>query len=288
MYQSEAIPDFEKTEESLQYMLLVMRLTEEQEEFARQTIQMFEHLSTTYKGEEMFLKETLQLFRIEQKRLSARTQQILSQLSDLALVLGLSDMTVSSFHQGLAQVRLDSLESTQEHTQQQKRLDSLKRHRVEAQAGLDKLQALKHQWTTQRETEGDLELRTRRRSTELYRIKTVEDRAALEETLTSRQRRRQQQRWPYQRPQSSAKDAKKETNMEVEALGLTLGQLDVKEKSVEELQKLLNAQTTSLAAYQEIPPDYALARLKVKEATMRLEELTLEHESLMTQLAEDL
>ena len=42
--------------------------------------------------------------------------------------------------------------------------------------------------------------------------------------------------------------------MEVEALGLTLGQLDVKEKSVGELQRLLNAQTTSLAAYQEIPP----------------------------------
>ncbi|CAO3571850.1 unnamed protein product [Mortierella alpina] len=293
-YQSEEVPVFERTEEARRLLLASARLNESLENIAREALQKFEKLSESYRVEDNVMRETLQFMGIMQRNCAKNKQEALSHLSDLALVLGLSDMSLASFHQGLAQVRLDTLESQQEHAQQQRRLAALKRHRVEAETKLDTLVDLKRQWTDQRESEGDLELRTRRRSTELNRIKAAEDRAVLEDALASRQRQHKKSR-PSANEAYGAGDSlhrasgsSHRTSVDVEACGLTIAQLDLKEKSVEELQQLLNAQTTSLAAYQEIPPDYALARLKVKEATMRLEELTLEHESLVRQLAEDL
>ncbi|KAF9964930.1 hypothetical protein BGZ70_005703 [Mortierella alpina] len=300
-YQSEEVPTFERTEEVRRLLLNSARLNESLETIAREALQKFEELSEHYHGEDAVLRETMQFMGIMQQKCAKDKQECLSRLSDLALVLGLSDMSLASFHQGLAQVRLDTLESRQEHAQQQRRLASLKRHRVEAETTLDTLVGLKRRWTDDRESEGDLALRTRRRSTELNKIKAAEDRTVLEDALASRQP--QQRQHKKSRPSASepygvgshrlgsgggSSSSGSSTNVDVEASGLTIAQLDLKEKSVEELQQLLHAQTTSLAAYQEIPPDYALARLKVKEATMRLEELTLEHESLVTQLAEDL
>ncbi|KAF9571311.1 RNA polymerase II transcription factor B subunit 1 [Mortierella alpina] len=303
-YKSEKVPDFEMTQDSYQLLLLMMQRNEVMDKIMREAIEYHERYSDLLELEENVLRDTLQVFNITRQNVAKSQQAILSQLSDLALVLGLSDMSLSSFHQGLAQVRLDTLESTREHAQQQKRLDSLVRHRIEAQTKLDKLTGLKRQWTDQRESgEGDLELRTKRRSTELNKIKAAEDRTVLADTLASRQQRRnrhhhqqqhqqQHQHQRYKKSRSSVKDTdgagSADVDVDVEGCGLTLAQLDLKEKSVEELEQLLSAQTTSLAAYQEIPPDYALARLKVKEATMRLEQLTLEHESMVAQLAEDL
>ncbi|KAF9941207.1 hypothetical protein BGZ67_005661 [Mortierella alpina] len=258
---------------------------EAMEKITQASLLQLEKLSALLGSEAHIMRDSLEFFGIRQKELAKDKQEILSKLSDLALVLGLSDMSLSSFHQGLAQVRLDTLESKQEQALKQRRLASLKSHRVEAQTKLDKLVGLKRQWTYERESVGDLEQRTRRRSTELNKIKAAEDRAVLEDVLAARQR-------PHKKSRPSAKDPKgagsTDVAVDVEACGLTMAQLDLKEKSVEELQQLCNAQITSLAAYQEIPPDYALARLKVKEAMMRLEELTLEHETLATQLAEDL
>ncbi|KAG0366044.1 hypothetical protein BGZ54_005879 [Gamsiella multidivaricata] len=182
------------------------------------------------------------------------------------MLLGTSDTTLATFHQGLAQLYLDTLQYSHQQTQQKARLAAFRRSEIEAQAGLDRLIELKRQLALQRETEGDIEQRTRRRSAELSRIRAVEDQETLQHILKTHQN----------------------SDLNIEAHGLSVAQLDSKERTVAELQAQSEAQAKMLAAYQEIPPDYTLAKLKLTEATMRLNELTAKHEALLTELANDL
>ncbi|KAF8980574.1 hypothetical protein BGZ46_003983 [Entomortierella lignicola] len=135
-----------------------------------------------------------------------------------------------------------------------------------AQGGLDKLLELRRQLKVQRETDGDIEQRARRRSAELSRIRADEDKQTLQRMMQAQQ----------------------SSGLDVESGEVTLTHLDNKHRAVAELEQQLYAQEKTLSAYQEIPPDYALAKLKMKEATLQLGQLTAEHESLLTELANDL
>ncbi|KAG0204203.1 HAUS augmin-like complex subunit 1 [Mortierella sp. GBA30] len=269
-YLSEEIPVFERTEEACNMLQELLRMNEAQDNHAQEAILALQQLSTSYQSEDIVLQETLQILGIQKTLLSNDTRSLLSQLSDLAMLLGVSDMTPASFQLGLARLNIDNVRVMQKRKLQHKRSAALERTRIDAQRKLDSLLELKRQWTKQRETKGDLEQRTRRRSTELNRIKTAEDR----ETLVALQHKRQSLVNSFD-PDTKSRE-------------LTIAQLDDKERNIADLQQLLDAQAKSLAAYQEIPPDYALAKLKVKEATLRLDELTIEHESLLRQLADDL
>ncbi|KAF9907660.1 hypothetical protein EC991_010692 [Linnemannia zychae] len=266
-YRTEDIPTFERTEESYKALLELMQLNEAQDAQARLALQALHQLSSSYKSEDTKLKETLQFLDIQQDQLSEDTQHTLSQLSELALVLGVSDTTVATLHQGLSQMQIEAMHQRQIcHQDRLALLERLDTYQVTASQDLVQLQTLQGQFSKHRATVGDIELRTRRRSAELARIKAREDKGQLEELHQSQQR----------------------NGLDVEQRGLTVGQLDQLELEVAELEKQVSVQTKSLTSYQEIPPDFTLARLKVREAALRLDELTAEHEALVRELADDL
>ncbi|KAF9187985.1 hypothetical protein BGZ51_000920 [Haplosporangium sp. Z 767] len=214
-------------------------------------------------------EEALQIIGLQKDHLSTDSQQLLSQITELATLLGLSDTTLSSFQLGQAQLHLDTIHHTQQQRIQKAQLQALESSQRQAQQGLERLLEMKRQWREARETDGDLEQRTRRRSTELNRIKTSEDKELLlrmDETLHQQQR----------------------SSQDLEVHELTIAQLDVKEKTIHELQELLESQTKTLSAYYDLPMDYSLANLKLKEATQRFEDLNAEHEAMLTEMANDL
>ena len=244
-------------------LLELMRLNETQDAHAQEAILALQQVSSSYQSEgtlnhlvdltlgfpsfgcrwlvlilvswtiDMRLKEILQFLGLQKDHLSVDTRQLLSQLSNLAMVLGTSDTTMASYHQALAQLRIDTIHYTQEQNDQNARRTALEKSQVDARSELDRLLELKRRWTQERETHGDIEQRTRRRSTELNRIKAVEDKEALE-----RMRRMSQSHGA----------------LDPEAQGLTVAQLSNKEERVLDLERQLETQTKMLSAYQEIPP----------------------------------
>ncbi|KAF9918353.1 hypothetical protein FBU30_000265 [Linnemannia zychae] len=244
-----------------------MQLNEAQDIYARQALHSLSKLSSTYTSEDIKLKETLQVLDIQKEQLPKSTQQIVSQLSELAVVLGVADTTLATFHQGIAQSQIERIHwSTLLQQDHHSVLHGLDQHQTEALQSLKEAQILQQKLKVHRSTAGDIELRTRRRSAELARIKAKEDTNQLESLIKIQQ----------------------QSGLDVEDRGLTVAQLDLRETEVTELEKQVNVQTKSLTAYQEIPPDFALARLKVKEGMLRLDELTAEHEVLVRELADDL
>lgn len=179
------------------------------------------------------MKETLQILDIQKDHLPQETQNILSHLSELAMILGVSDTQLSTLHQGLAQSHIEKTHyQTLQHQDHLSLLNNLDRHQAAATRDLIQLQELKRQFEGHRSTVGDIELRTRRRSAELTRIKAREDRTQLQELYESQHR----------------------NGLDVEAQGLTVAQLDQQEHEVAELERQVDTQTKSLASYQAIPP----------------------------------
>ncbi|KAI1318583.1 HAUS augmin-like complex subunit 1 [Mortierella claussenii] len=261
-YHLKAVPVFERTQEAKEALLELMQLNEAQDTHARQAIVALREVSQSYQREDTILNDNLRILGIRRDQLSTSCQETISDIADLAMLLGVSDTTLISFRQGFAQLRLDTLHHSRQQRVHQVRTNALHNSQQQAQAGLDRLLQLKQQLQERREMEGDIEQRTRRRSAELSRIRANED----QETL--------------QRIQSRGVD--------VETQELTIAHLDSKQDAILELERQVEAQTKILAAYQDIPPDYMLAKLKLQEATLRLNDLTAEHESMLTQLADDL
>ncbi|KAG0036061.1 hypothetical protein BGZ83_003911 [Gryganskiella cystojenkinii] len=245
-YGAEAIPTFERTDESAEVLSELMKLNQTQDSQARKAIVALRQISVSYRKEE--------------------TLQHLSDLADLAMTLGLDDTRPESFQAGISQLHLDMIFYTRQQRSQEQRLRSLEKSHEFAQRNLEDLRDLQLLWQGERESTGDMQLRTRRRSTELSRIHLEEDEQRLQ-GLEQRQR---------------------SEGLEVEGQGLSIAQLEASEKTVVEYRHQVEAQNRSLAAYQQIPPDYSLATLKLREATMQLEELMAEHESLVANMADSL
>ncbi|KAF9357145.1 hypothetical protein BGX26_004216 [Mortierella sp. AD094] len=233
---------------------------------ARQAILALQNLSNSYRNEDSKLKEHIHILGLHKDLLSPGSQSLLSQLSDLAMFLGISETTLATFQQSLAYLRLDTIQYFQKQRQQEAQLLALEEGQTRAQGGLDELLELRRQLREQREADGDIEQRTRRRSAELSRIRAEEDKKALQRILQTHQN----------------------SGLDVDTEKVTLLHLNSKHEAIVELEQQLHAQEKTLSAYQEIPPDYALAKLKMKEATLQLDQLTMEHESLLTELANDL
>ncbi|KAG0323992.1 HAUS augmin-like complex subunit 1 [Dissophora globulifera] len=265
-YQGERIPSFERTEASAKALREYMQLNQTQDAYAREAIRTLKELSASYRSEDIRLKENLQVLGLQKDLLPTNSQLQLAQLSDLAMLLGISDTTLASFEDGFSQLVVDSLHYSRQQVANNALVTALDTSRLEAQSGLDRLLEVKRQLTARRETHGDIEQRTRRRSAELRRIRADKDKATLETILRTRQ----------------------SDGLDVEAEELTMAQLDGKEKAVAEFQRQLDSQSEKLAVYKAIPPDYMLAKLKLQEASMQLNELTAEHESLLTEMASDL
>ncbi|KAF9173703.1 hypothetical protein BGX20_002396 [Mortierella sp. AD010] len=244
----------------------LIQLNEIQDTNARQVILALQNISDSYRNEDSKLKEQIHVFGLHKDLLSPYSRSLLSQLSDLAMLLGISETTLATFHQSLANLHLDTIQYLQKQRQQEAQLLALGESQARAQEGLGKLQELRRQLREQREADGDIEQRTRRRSAELSRIRAEEDKKALQCMLQTHQ----------------------DSGLDVDTEKVTLRHLDSKHKAIIELEQQLHAQETTLSAYQEIPPDYALAKLKLKEATLQLDQLTMEHESMLTELANDL
>ncbi|KAF9108799.1 HAUS augmin-like complex subunit 1 [Mortierella sp. AM989] len=265
-YLQEEIPKFERTRDTASVLLELIQLNESQDANARQAIFALQNLSSSYQNEDIKLKENIHILGLHKDNLSPNSQSLLSQLTDLAMLLGISETTLASYHQSLAHLKLDIIQYSQKQRQQSGQLLMLEKYQARAQGGLGQLLELKRRLRAQRETDRDIEQRTRRRSTELSRIRAGEDKEKLQHMLQMQQN----------------------NGLDVAMDEVTLAHLESKHNAVIELEQQLRVQEKTLSAYQEIPPDYELARLKMKEATLQLDHLTAEHESLLTELANDL
>lgn len=172
------------------------------------------------------------IFDLHKEQLPSETLKQLSDLADLAMVLGLDDTHLESFQAGLSQLHLDMTYHTRVQKAQEFRIRSIEKSHERAQKDLEDLRDLQRRWMEERESIGDMELRTRRRSTELSRIHTEEDEARLQE-LERRQR---------------------EEGLDVDTRGLSIAQLEASDRSILELQEQLESQNKVLAAYQQLPP----------------------------------
>lgn len=149
------------------------------------------------------------------------------------MVLRVADTQLSTLHQGLAQSQIETTHwETLQHPDHLSLLESLDRHQTAASQDLAQLQELKRHFEQHRSTMGDIELRTRRRSTELTRIMAKEDKNHLQDLCSNQQR----------------------NGLDVEAQGLTVTQLDQQEQEVVELARQVDVQNKSLTSYQAVPP----------------------------------
>ncbi|KAF9432043.1 HAUS augmin-like complex subunit 1 [Entomortierella beljakovae] len=265
-YRGQEVPAFERTRESLKLLLELIKLNESQDDNALQTLEALKSVSDSYNAEDIKLQENIQVLGLRTEALSSDSRTLLYQLSELAMLLGISEATKASYHQAFAQLHLDIIRHSHGQKVQAERLSALEDHQNGAQRRFDQLLELRQCLKTQRETSSDIEQRTRRRSVELSKFKAVEDKETLEQLLQKQQ----------------------DNGLDIERDEVTLTQLEDKREANAELERRLNAQEKRLTAYQEIPPDIALAKLKLKEATLKLDQLTAEHESLLRELANDL
>ena len=172
------------------------------------------------------------LFDLHQENLPAETLKQLADLADLAMILGLDDTRLESFQAGLSQLHLDLTYHSRAQKLQEARLLSIEKSHEKAQRDVEDLRDLQRRWIEERESTGDMELRTRRRSTELRRIHYTEDETRLQD-LEKRQR---------------------EEGLDVNAQGLSIAQLEASERRVTEYQEQVEAQNKMLAAYRQLPP----------------------------------
>ncbi|KAF9316298.1 hypothetical protein BG003_002124 [Podila horticola] len=266
--QNQEPPAFERTQETAQFLRELMELNQAQDKAAQETLNALEEFSALYRDEDAKLTEVIQAFGITKDQLTSDTQASLDHLAELGMLLNLSDLTLPSFQQAFSLLRLDTLQphtlhahETQEQTQA--RVDT---HLARAEHELQELLQLRDTLARERGTVHDMEIRNKRRSVELMR-------------------REFQQKTEEEQIQQQALGG---GGGDVEAQGLTVSQIKAQEAVVVGLQDQLDVQTKNLAAYQEIPPDYTLAMLKLNEAKVRLGQLSAEHESLVQRLADDL
>ncbi|KFH62667.1 hypothetical protein MVEG_12059 [Podila verticillata NRRL 6337] len=259
--QNQEPPAFERTQETAQFLRELMELNQTQDKAALETLNALEECSLLYQDEDTKLKEVIQAFGITKDQLRPDTQLSLEHLAELGMLLNLSDLTLPSFQQAFSLLRLDTLQpyTTQAH-ETQARLDS---HLAWAEHELQELVQLRNTLAKERDTVHDMEIRNKRRSLELMKRE-------------------------YQQQAQEEQSREQGEGGDVEAQGLTVAQIKAQEAVVIGLQDQVDVQTKNLAAYQEIPPDYTLAMLKLNEAEARLNQLSVEHESLVQRLADDL
>ncbi|KAF9577656.1 hypothetical protein BGW38_007004 [Lunasporangiospora selenospora] len=306
-YKGEDIPEFERNDETRKVLLKIIYLNNAQDATAEQARQELEHLSMAYRSEAHKIQEVLQILGIAEDSGTASpsrpaliltdkdTLQILDLLAELALILGADNTTPPSFIHGLSQLHLEALEQGDTGAMasdstpamsisslQKIQLDHLETRVNLARSHLDTLLNLREQWQDNRRQCSDDALRARRRSTELRRLKTTEEREQWQrtnETMLSN---------ATSVLSGNGTRLDHHHSNSIEARGLTVTQLALQDQKVLDLGDQIDAQNKILAAYQDIPPDYSLARLKLQEAEMQLEELSGQHEMLMHELAHDL
>ncbi|KAF9429912.1 hypothetical protein BGZ94_009027 [Podila epigama] len=265
---NQEVPVFERSPESAQILRSLVELNHDQDKHAQETLLALEKYSEMYCQQDNKTKEVLQAFGVSVDQLTPETRTRLKLLAELVMLLGISDLSLPSFQHGFSHLALTSMTHASSSTggggggrSYNDQIQSLDNHIKEAQQELQELQQLRDKLSRDRDTIHDMELRNKRRSQELMR----QHDQSLQLKLESEQR-----------------------PVDIEEQGLTVTQIKAQEAVVEGLQSQLNEQTRQLAAYQEIPPDYTLATLKLSEAESRLEQLTQVHESMAQQLADAL
>ncbi|KAG0037862.1 hypothetical protein BGZ82_001677 [Podila clonocystis] len=261
--QGQEPPAFERTQESAQFLRGLVELNQGQDKAAQETLNALEQCSALYRDEDTKLTEVIQAFGITKDQLTPDTQASLSHLAELGMLLNLSDLTLPSFQQAFSLLRLDTLDpyTLLMHEMQAARVDT---HLARAEDELQGLVQLRDTLARERDTVHDMEIRNKRRSVELMK------------------------REFQQKTQEEQNRVRVPGGGDVEAQGLTVSQIKSQEAVVVGLQDQLDVQSNNLAAYQEIPPDYTLAMLKLNEANARLEQLSTAHEAMVQRLADDL
>ncbi|KAG0346258.1 hypothetical protein BG004_002060 [Podila humilis] len=260
-------PAFEHTQENAELQREIIDLIQSQDRLAQETLTALEECSAHYREEDSKLKEILEAFGISKNELSPPTQATLGQLSEFAMALKISDMSVSSFQQGLSVLLLDTLSSEYDsiHSKDNSKHlhTALDGHVEQAQKGLEDLHKLRESLAKEWDTVHDMEIRNQRRSVESIQSEIQ---------------------------QQLRQDLKKESfvRVDVENQGLTVSQIKSQEAAVAGLQNQVQVQARNLEAYGELPPDYTLATLKLNETKAKLDQLMEQRELLVQRLADDL
>ncbi|KAG0228981.1 HAUS augmin-like complex subunit 1 [Actinomortierella wolfii] len=287
------VPSFERNEESFKVLSALVEANQQQDAYARSVLEDTQYYAHAYQAEGEGLQMANRVFGLDKSSLSPQASSLLDLIVDLAMLLGLDSVSLPSFQQALLHhVSLYILATQQERRSQtlQARLDN---HLTQAKATLLTLQnrvqpRLSHQW----EEVDQVQIKIWQRHTDLLHQKVEEYQRQLQDIRT----RTMQQQQKIQRSANNESNNSiiipnsnnTEVNTSHDINALRLSSLQALQNSIQDLELQLEDRNKALAIYTELPPDYKLARLKLSEAKFRLEQLLIEQESLMQDLADGL
>ncbi|KAG0224408.1 hypothetical protein BGW41_005131 [Actinomortierella wolfii] len=251
------VPSFERNEESFKVLSALVEANQQQDAYARSVLEDTQYYANAYQAE------------------------------------GLDSVSFPSFQQALLHhVSLYILATQQERRSQtlQARLDN---HLTQAKATLLTLQnrvqpRLSHQW----EEVDQVQIKIWQRHTDLLHQKVDEYQRQLQDIRTRTMQQQQQIQRSANIDSNNSIIIPNSNNTEVitshDINALRLSSLQALQNSIQDLELQLEDRNKALSIYTELPPDYKLARLKLSEAKFRLEQLLIEQESLMQDLADGL
>ncbi|KAF9976826.1 hypothetical protein BGZ73_007734 [Actinomortierella ambigua] len=289
-FSPQAVPFFERSDESLRILTAMMESNQEQDARAQRVLSEVQYHANAYQSEGERLQTANRVFGLDKANLSPQASSQLDHIVDLALLLGLDSVSLPSFQQALLHHKglcASADKSERRSRALQSRLDQ---HLAQANATLQTLQErTQPQLTRQRDEVNQVQIKIWQRHVELLSQKTAEWQHQLQELRAWQQQQQQQQmQHAHQTNNMDSNESNSQNGKKPFLDTIRLGQLQALQSSIQDLELQIADRNQALAVYTELPPDYKLARLKLSEAKFQLEQLLIEQESLMQDLADGL
>ncbi|CAG8523352.1 12232_t:CDS:2 [Ambispora gerdemannii] len=262
-YKNKLIPPFERNSAtaSALYELAVFNI--KQDAMAEITLKNLKVHAMEYSAEAKRINDILETMSVPKEELSKNGSVALNTLSSLAITLGLGDVESSSFIQALAQLNINTARAERKHKNATRAASALETRIKEANIQKIKLSRLLSNLRDNWDSMEEQKLREWRKNTD---------------TLT-------QKGCEYQDRLSRLE--KQYTSMNIEEGGLRLEKLKQQQERVIAMEKEVKIKSQKLRNYQDMPPDIKLATLKLHEAKEKLNELKINREELLSNMAEN-
>ncbi|KAF9163436.1 HAUS augmin-like complex subunit 1 [Actinomortierella ambigua] len=269
-YAPQAVPFFERNEESLQILSAMIDANQDQDARALRALEEARSYADAYRAEGERRQTANRIFGLDKASLSPQAASHLDALVDLAMLLGLDSVSLPSFQQALLHHADQYKAAVQTKNRSQALQTRLDNHLAQANATAQTLHdRLQPQLLRQRDEVDQVQIKIWQRHAELLLQKVDEYQHQLQDIRARQQQQQQQQQKHLHNP-------------------VRLAHLQTLQSSIHELELQIADRDQALAVYTELPPDYKLARLKLSEAKFKLEQLLIEQESLMQDLADGL
>ncbi|KAG0262350.1 hypothetical protein DFQ27_002422 [Actinomortierella ambigua] len=293
-YAPQAVPFFERNEESLQILSAMIDANQDQDARALRALEEARSYADAYRAESERRQTANRIFGLDKASLSPQAASHLDALVDLAMLLGLDSVSLPSFQQALLHHADQYKAAVQTKNRSQALQTCLDNHLAQANATAQTLHdRLRPQLLRQRDEVDQVQIKIWQRHAELLHQKVDEYQHQLQDIRARQQQQQQQQQQKKHLHSSSSNTHPNHPSPPSPTSShsqdpIRLAHLQTLQSSIHELELQIADRDQALAVYTELPPDYKLARLKLSEAKFKLEQLLIEQESLMQDLADGL